>query len=315
MRKRHYVYAISLSFALLVTGLAQEPERVTIPPLPETASAPAGFAPAGWRVEATAEGDLNGDNRPDAAIVIATGAQGYDERAGRPLFIKRALVLALRATDSSLRRSAASDSAVLDGNEGGVMGDPFEGISIERGAVVIQHYGGSRNRWTYTHRYRHQEGGWWLIGLTYVGSDTLDPEHHDRKDINLSTGLVNASERGEVNPRTRRRPPLVRGAYQELPVLPVERAPVLDGRIAEGEWPGYSIRLNQREHVYRGAAQWRGSEHLSAVVSAVRHGENLYLRAEVADNDVRPEDAVRLVTKAGRALAPAEMRRGERENG
>lgn len=315
MPKRHYVYAISLISALLVTSLAQEPVRVAIPPIPETASAAAGFAPAGWRVEATAEGDLNGDGRPDAAIVITTGTQGYDEQAGRPLFITRALVLALREADGRLRRSAVSDSAVLDGNEGGVMGDPFEGISIERGAVVIQHYGGSRNRWSYTHRYRWQDGGWWLIGLTYAGSDTLDPEHFDRTDINLSTGLANASARGEINPRTRRRPPLVRGSYHELPVLPVERAPVLDGRITEGEWPGYSIRLNQREQVYRSAAQWQGSEQLSAVVSAVRHGENLYLRAEVTDNDVRPEDAVRLVTKAGRALAPAEMRRGESEKG
>jgi hypothetical protein len=38
--------------------------------IPDTATTAAGFAPQGWQVEVMQEGDLNGDNINDAAIVL-----------------------------------------------------------------------------------------------------------------------------------------------------------------------------------------------------------------------------------------------------
>ena len=38
--------------------------------LPRAAATPAGFAPRGWRVEQTVQGDLNHDGRPDVVVIL-----------------------------------------------------------------------------------------------------------------------------------------------------------------------------------------------------------------------------------------------------
>ena len=307
--KKYFTRLLCVVFMmpLIITARQDDERRAPLPAIPETASAPAGFAPSGWVVEATVEGDLNGDGRNDAAIVIKSGENRYDERTQRMRFARRALIVALREGNGSLHRSAVSDNAVLDGNEGGVMGDPFQGVTIERGTIVIQHYGGSRDRWSYTHRYRFQSGQWALIGLTEGRMDTLNPSYQDSRDANLSTGLVSANSRGGVNDETRRRIPPRRGMFYELAAMPAERAPVIDGNIAAGEWNNpYAARLNQAADITRGRAQWSGATDLSARLSAVVNGGNLYLRAEVTDDQMTPGDGVRLTGRNGRMITPDE---------
>jgi hypothetical protein len=308
MTRRLQVHA---SAALLLgvsclSGQAQEEKR---PPLrvPTVANTPVEFAPPGWRVEKDwlKEGDLNGDGRPDLAVVITTGDSGLDDQ-GHLTYAKHALVLALRGNDGKLHRSLVSDAAVLDGNEGGVFGDPFDSLMIERGTVVISHYGGSRDRWGYTSRYRFQNGQWTLIGLTLDETDTLDPDHASDQDINLSTGFVRSHEKGEsVLPSGRKsRKPAIAGEYYELQVTPVNKAPVIDGRISSGEWPGYTVRLGEKRQAYHSATLWGGVADLSAQLHAVRVGAELFLCAEVTDDEVTPGDLVRLVNKRGLVLKP-----------
>ncbi len=311
---------ISLLALLLLTryGIALSQDEVKRPPLrvPQTADSPASFAPPGWRVEENSikEADLNGDGQPDAALVLTHGGNGASVDAQ---FAKHVLVLALRGSDGKLHRSIVSDAAVLDGDEGGVFGDPFEELSIERGAVVITHYGGSRDRWGYTHRYRYQNGQWMLIGLTINSSDTLDTEHFSEFDINLSTGLVNAHEKGESDrPQGRKsRKPELHGSYYELQALPLAKPPTIDGQMTPGEWPGYTVSLNEARHVFRNKQLWGGADDLSVKLHAVRVGENLFLCAEVTDNEVTTGDAVRLVIKNGQAIKPLESKPGRTAKG
>ena len=114
MMRRALQIPVSLAcliVALCGTAPAQEPKR---PPLrvPEVVDAPAEFAPAGWRTEKEVlkEADLNGDGKPDAALVISNGADAQ----GDPIVVKHVLVLALRGSDGKLHRSVVSDAAVLD---------------------------------------------------------------------------------------------------------------------------------------------------------------------------------------------------------
>jgi len=199
-----------------------------------------------------------------------------------------------------------SDDAVLDGDEGGAFGDPFESLSVEKGAVVIMHYGGSRDRWGYTHRYRYKDGQWMLIGLSFGNTDTLNLEHFDNHDINLVTGAVDASKKGDYEGRPKQRE--ISGSYYELEVLPVDQVPLIDGSSASGEWAGYTVRLNEKSQVYRSRQLWRGANDLSAQLHAVRFGKNLFLSARVTDNEVGPGDLVRLVTKKGLVIKPLESK-------
>lgn len=251
------------------------------------------------------EEDLNGDGRPDALLVISNG--GLDAtRATESYIVKHVLVLALRGDDGKLHRSIVNDAAVLDGDEGGAFGDPFEELSVEHGVVVIMHYGGSRDRWGYTHRYRYQNGQWMLIGLSFGSTDSLDLEHFDNCEIDLTTGLVQASEKGDYEGRPKK--PEISGEYYELEVLPVEKRPRIDGSITPGEWPGYTVSLNEKTQVYRRRQLWRGPDDLSAQLHAARSGKDLFVSAEVRDNEVSAADAVRLVTRRGLVLKALESK-------
>ncbi|NGZ77676.1 hypothetical protein [Saccharibacillus alkalitolerans] len=150
----------------------------------------AALIPAGWHALkqpnggiARAEGDLNKDGIPDLALVIQ---QDGEEGEAMP----RRLLLAFGEKGGGYRLSAIADHVVLSADEGGVWGDPFHGVTVEQGAVVIRHEGGSNDRWYNTYRFRYQGGDWKLIGATvgsyFTGAQTA--ESADEDDCNLATG-------------------------------------------------------------------------------------------------------------------------------
>jgi len=65
------------------------------------------------------------------------------------------------------------------------MGDPFQKIDIIRNCIVIDHFGGSREKWNYTHRYRFQNDNFYLIGATVIIESPCD--YIESLDYNLST--------------------------------------------------------------------------------------------------------------------------------
>ncbi|MCU6708089.1 hypothetical protein M6D81_05130 [Paenibacillus sp. J5C_2022] len=65
------------------------------------------------------------------------------ERKGGEAVPPRALLIALLNADGSLERSIVAEHVILKADEGGVWGDSFESVTIDRGSVVVTHYGGS----------------------------------------------------------------------------------------------------------------------------------------------------------------------------
>ncbi|WP_172251364.1 hypothetical protein [Saccharibacillus deserti] len=146
--------------------------------------------PYGWHklkqpngAEARVQGDMNRDGVPDLAIVIERDAE---EGESPP----RSLLLAFGRGGETFSLSVIAEHTVLSQDEGGVWGDPFHGLTIERGTVVIRHYGGSNDRWYRTDRFRYQEKDWKLIGITtgsfFTGTQT--EQTADEADYNLVTG-------------------------------------------------------------------------------------------------------------------------------
>src|SRR6478736_2276857 len=60
-----FLILLNLSFS----AIAQD-ARIDLSKVPATADQPAGFAPAGWKLEEAVKGDLNGDGTPDYAIKL-----------------------------------------------------------------------------------------------------------------------------------------------------------------------------------------------------------------------------------------------------
>jgi len=81
-----------------------------------------------------------------------------------------------------------SKNAILKSKEGGVMGDPYEGISIENGILVISFSGGSSWKWFYKDKYRFQNNEFELIGHSSIYGKFC--EYWADFDFNISTGKI-----------------------------------------------------------------------------------------------------------------------------
>jgi hypothetical protein len=155
--------------------------------------------PAGYVVLGGAKGDLDKDHVEEKVVVFDTNRQ-TDFGTERELHIFKQ-----KNNGWELWQKAAGP--VMASEAGGVMGDPFQDITIENGAIAIYHFGGSRQKWTYTHRFRFQNNAWQLIGATANSGTPCD--YFENFDYNLSTGKINYEkttedcEKSEENPVTK----------------------------------------------------------------------------------------------------------------
>ena len=155
--------------------------------------------PEGWGIlikdddPVMEKGDLNKDEIEDVAMVIEE-LQSATESAP-----ERALLIAFGTDHDSYTRSIVAENVILSSDAGGVWGDPFESLSIDRGSVVVSDYGGSNWRWYDTYRFRYQDEDWYLIGATMGEYFTGNLEGKE-EDYNLLTGdyILKEMSEGEM---------------------------------------------------------------------------------------------------------------------
>ncbi|MGF7059954.1 hypothetical protein [Brassicibacter mesophilus] len=132
------------------------------------------FIPDGWQIakaygESEVVGDLNGD--------------GINESTS-----PRILIIATGNKDMTYNLAVKAEKAILRKDEGGNMGEPFMGLEINRGSLLINHYGGSAWRWSKSYRFRYQKDGWYLIGASEDWFQAVSSAGRHYEDINLLTG-------------------------------------------------------------------------------------------------------------------------------
>ena len=106
--------------------------------------------PEGYEYFDMCKGDLNGDGLDDIAVVI-------EQRPGMSGG-SRTIYIMLACEDGSLAVCWQSGTHLMGRGEGGVFGDPYCGIIIHNGELIISHYGGSSDRWGFTFKYAIQKG-------------------------------------------------------------------------------------------------------------------------------------------------------------
>lgn len=138
------IAAIAMCLAASQPSLADGdvPILASMPTLPATASSASGFAPVGWMVEQSAEGDLDRDGRPDLVAVLK-GADAKcivrTARTAEALDINPRLLLVAFGRASGYGRHLVN-ARIISRLNSSDMGDPLEagGLSIGHGTIGLQ---------------------------------------------------------------------------------------------------------------------------------------------------------------------------------
>jgi len=161
----------------------QEIPPVNFPAIVKTAAGPEGIVPKGWKLEARAAGDLNGDKLSDTALVLHMDdpanriAPSWDDTI-RYDTNPRMLIVAF-AKKSGGYELAVSDHKLIPRLENPNQDEPFDEIAIVNGTLRVKmHLFLSAGGWRMggsAYTFRWQDGGFKLIGF-------------DRDDVMRNTG-------------------------------------------------------------------------------------------------------------------------------
>jgi hypothetical protein len=125
-------------------------------------------------------GDLDKDGVPEKVIV-------YNTTDTMEFGVVRELQI-LKKSGKKWIIWKKSKNAVLKSQEGGMMGNPFEGVEIEKGILIINLSGGSSWKWSRNDKYRLQNNEFRLIGCTVSYGKPC--EYWMNFDFNLFTGKI-----------------------------------------------------------------------------------------------------------------------------
>ena len=136
--------------------------------------------PVSFRILEELEGDLDNDGVSEKVIV-------YDTEKEIDLGTERKICI-YKNNNNTWEIWKKSVSVILGSEQGGMMGDPYEGISIEKNCIVIKHFGGSRSKWGYVHSYTYQNGDFRLIAVKV--SSITPCEEFELFEYDLSSGEI-----------------------------------------------------------------------------------------------------------------------------
>ncbi|KMQ60727.1 hypothetical protein ACM40_13325 [Chryseobacterium sp. BLS98] len=143
--------------------------------------------PAGSEILDTVEGDLDGDKIPERVVIYTTTDEGELGKI-REIQIQK-------KSGGTWMVLSKSRNAILESAGGGMMGDPYQETTIEKGILNITQAGGSSWKWGYTDKYRFQNGRFELIGHSSTYGRPVD--YWTEVDFNLSTGQLNYNKEVE----------------------------------------------------------------------------------------------------------------------
>ncbi len=134
----------------------------------DTGAAPAEFLPAGWSLESTTTGDLNGDGIDDVVLVLLETDVNKDDRG-------RALLVLVKDGANWKRLAANRGLAACFKCGGASAGDAAPRLTIKKGVLTIDQSGGSRERYGTSHKFRLDKatGKFVLIGLDQSNADSV----------------------------------------------------------------------------------------------------------------------------------------------
>ena len=150
--------ALTLTAAVL-PARAQDAPTFNPDRLPARGAQAQDFLPRGWKVGASAAGDLNGDRLPDQALQLVP--EGYDPAAVGAAPEAQALLVLLSAEGGGLRRAGVATKLLVP-----IVPQYGLEMTIKNGVLVVNQNFGMTDVADLTHRFRYEpaSGRFLLIG-------------------------------------------------------------------------------------------------------------------------------------------------------
>ena len=158
----------------------------SFPSLPKSGKTINTFLVKGWTVKDEVTGDLNGDNLPDAAIVLEYNVFISEQRGkeetneGHP----RVLLILLKNNIGYSLALQHNTFILRDGEGGGMENDPYDKMEITKGVLNINF---QFVRESLNYKVRYQTDDFYLIGASDYGHNMTG---FDNWDFNFSTKKV-----------------------------------------------------------------------------------------------------------------------------
>ncbi len=141
------------------------------------------LVPDSYKIVDEIHGDLDQDGI-DEKVVAYNMTPVEIENDG----INRELILFKKDPSDNWIIWQRSLNAIGNSSAGGMMGDPYEGIEIKNGILLISENGGSSWKWRHTDKYRFQSNAFELIG--YSSHYGKICEYWAEFDYNTVTGKI-----------------------------------------------------------------------------------------------------------------------------
>ncbi len=149
------------------------------------------FVPKGYEMMDYVTGDLNGDKKADAILILKIVGEENStaDESTRPL------IILTRQANGKLKQEKRNDDLVLCRQCGGVFGDPYDNTTIANNGFTIDFYGGSSWRWGYTYSFawKPAKSNWYLVKEKQISFQSGDPET-TTKEVQIGE-----SELGEIS--------------------------------------------------------------------------------------------------------------------
>lgn len=153
------------------------------------------FIMPGYEVMDVVKGDLNRDKLDDYLLVLKTAGEDSFSFDNTDWDAHRPLLLIIRQANGTLKTVAVNNELIFCKNCGGVMGDPYQGLTIKPGEFTADLYGGSSWRWaeSFTFRYDAVKKNWFLQTHKSTSFQSGDPER------TMNELVISRSETGDIS--------------------------------------------------------------------------------------------------------------------
>ncbi len=170
------VLLLTLSFSIITVNA--QSKVVTVPAEVKP------FVEQGSKAIALESADLNGDGLKDYILVLERENPSEKDESGYPIN-QRPLLILVRDKGKKLTAAKHNEKIVYCSECGGMMGDPFQGVTVGKNTFTINHYGGSAWRWSTSYKFNYSriDKTWQLVRIQYETFNANDPKKTGERKI------------------------------------------------------------------------------------------------------------------------------------